>query len=75
MNNSQLGREAQMAIRQAVDNNLGDFQWGGRSAGAKEVENEFNKMLAQSDANQRVKAMMSRLFSAATYESLKETRS
>lgn len=75
VNNTQLGRDAQMAIRQAVDNNLGGFQWGGSSAGAKEVENEFNKMLAKSDANQRVKAMMSKLFGAATYQSLKETKS
>lgn len=70
LNDSSLDRNSQMSIRQTVDSNLDGLQWGKGSFGIKEVESEFNRMLASSDASNRVKSTMSKLFSNSNYQTL-----
>lgn len=70
LNNTELARDSQMAIRKAINVNLEQLKWGGEKTGAKEIENEFNRMMANSDASQRVKAMMAKMFQESNYETL-----
>lgn len=70
LNESELNRDSQMAIRKTVDISLDQLKWSRSKAGAKEVENEFNRLLANSSASQRVKAMMTQLFRNSDYETL-----
>jgi hypothetical protein len=70
LNDSELDRNSQMAIKKTVDVTLDELKWGSAKPDAKEVENEFNRMLANSNASERVKAMMAKLYKGSGYETL-----
>ena len=70
LNTSDLDRDSQMAIRKTVDVSLDELNWGAARPSAKEVENEFNRMLSNTNASERVKTMMVKLYKGSDYETL-----
>lgn len=65
----QLSGQTQSTVKNAINQNVGDFQWHEKAIG-KEVISEFSKMLSNSSANQRVKDLAHKLLMANNYQTI-----
>jgi hypothetical protein len=69
-----LNRQSQSAVKNTVMSNIENLQW--QKAGINtEIQSELNKLLSSSDASQRVKNMVNKLFMENHYQTIKNQRS
>ena len=68
---TQLRQATQSAVKNAVIQQVDDFQWKNETDISKEVKSEFSKMLSASGSSQRVKEMANKLFLANNFQTIK----
>ena len=69
----QLSGQTQSAVKNAVNQNIGNLQWQNEKETGKEIKSEFSKMLSASSSSQRVKNMANKLFAANNFQTVKNT--
>lgn len=71
VSNIVLNNQSQAAIKNTLMPIIEILQWKNDSTDSKEIHDEFNKLLSTSSASQRIKDMMSKLFLANSYQTIK----
>jgi len=67
----QLSGQTQSAMKNAVNQNVGNLQWQNEKEIGKEVKSEFSKMLSNSSSSQRVKDVANKLFMTNNFQTIK----
>jgi hypothetical protein len=70
LNDAELTKHAQSAIKNAVMPNVAHLQWKREPEINKEVQSEFSKLLTSSASSERVKDMANKLFIANNYQTI-----
>ena len=69
----ELSGQTQSAVKNVVNQQIGNLQWQNEREIGKEVRSEFSKMLSGSSSSQRVKEMANKLFAANNFQTVKNT--
>jgi Tfp pilus assembly protein PilV len=67
----QLNQQTQIAVKNAVNQNIENLQWQNEREINKEIKSEFSKFLSNSSSSQRVKDVANKLFAANNFQTIK----
>jgi hypothetical protein len=68
---AQLNQQTQIAVKNAVNQNVENLQWQNEREINKEIKSEFSKFLSNSSSSQRVKDVANKLFAANNFQTVK----